>query len=47
MLAIPQAPGLVAVVERTPETFRYDRYLPAAVGRAAVLRLRAAFLYAD
>ena len=46
-LEIPQAPGLVAVVERGPSIFRYDRYLPAAVGRASVLRLRAAFAFAD
>jgi len=46
-LEVPQAPGIVAVVERTPGTFRYDRYLPAEVGRAEVLRLRAAFVAAD
>ena len=46
-LEVPQVPGLVAVVERGPSTFRYDRYLPAAVGRGQVLRLRAAFAYAD
>jgi len=46
-LVVPQLPGLVAVVERTPAVFRYDRYLPASVGRATVLRLRAAFRYAD
>ena len=46
-LVVPQVPGLLAVVERTPEVFRYDRYLPAAVGRASVLRLRAQFLHAD
>lgn len=46
-LEIPQAPGLVAVVERGPSTFRYDRYFPAEVGDAEVLRLRAAFRYAD
>ena len=46
-LEIPQAPGLVAVVERGPTTFRYDRYLPAEVGDGEVLRLRAAFHYAD
>jgi hypothetical protein len=46
-LVVPQAPGLVAVVERTPETYRYDRYLPASMGPARVLRLRAAFRYAD
>ena len=44
-LEVPQAPGLVAVVERNPAMFRYDRYLPAEVGRASVLRLRAAFEY--
>ena len=44
-LEIPQAPGLVAVVERGPSTYRYDRYLPAEVGDAEVLRLRAAFPY--
>jgi hypothetical protein len=46
-LVVPQAPGLVALVERTPSTFRYDRYLSAQTGRAQVLRLRAAFRYAD
>ena len=46
-LEVPQAPGLVAVVERNPGLFRYDRYLPAEVGRAEVLRLRAAFVAAD
>jgi len=46
-LEIPQSPGLVAVVERGPSTFRYDRYLPAEVGRAQVVRLRAAFTFAD
>ena len=46
-LEIPQAPGLVAVVERGPSTFRYDRYFPREVGDAEVLRLRAAFAYAD
>ena len=46
-LEIPQAPGLVAVVERGPSTFRYDRYFPAEVGDGEVLRLRAAFHYAD
>ena len=46
-LEIPQSPGLVAVVERGPATWRYDRYLPAAVGRARVLRLRAAYSFAD
>jgi hypothetical protein len=46
-LVVPQAPGLVALVQRTPSVFRYDRYLPAATGRAQVLRLRAAFQYAD
>ena len=43
---IPQSPGLVAIVERGPSTFRYDRYLPASVGRAQVVRLRAAYIYA-
>ena len=46
-LEIPQAPGLVAVVERTPAIWRYDRYLPAEVGDAEVLRLRAAFRCVD
>ena len=46
-LIVPQAPGIVAAVVRTPEIFRYDRYLPASVGRAQVLRLRAAFTFAD
>jgi hypothetical protein len=44
-LEVPQAPGLVAVVERGPSIYRSDRYLPAEVGRASVLRLRAAFLF--
>ena len=44
-IEVPQAPGIVAVVERNPAMFRYDRYLPAEVGRAAVLRLRAAYEY--
>jgi hypothetical protein len=46
-LEVPQSPGLVAVVERGPSVYRYDRYLPAEVGRASVLRLRAAFQFAD
>ena len=46
-LEIPQAPGLVAVVERGPSTFRYDRYFQAEVGDGEVLRLRAAFASAD
>jgi hypothetical protein len=46
-LIVPQMPGLVALVERTPDLYRYDRYLPAFVGRAQVLRLRASFRYAD
>lgn len=46
-LEVPQIPGLLALVERTPATHRYDRYLPATVGRAEVLRLRAAFVAAD
>jgi hypothetical protein len=46
-LLVPQAPGIVAVVERDADTWRYDRYLPADVGRARVLRLRAAFRFAD
>ena len=43
---IPQSPGLVAIVERGPSTFRYDRYLPASVGRSQVVRLRAAYIHA-
>ena len=46
-IIVPQAPGLVALVERTPDLYRYDRYFTAQTGRAAVLRLRAAFRYAD
>lgn len=46
-LEIPQSPGLVAAVERGPSSWRYDRYLPAGVGRAQVLRLRAAYSFAD
>jgi hypothetical protein len=46
-LEIPQIPGLVAAVSRGPGTFRYDRYLPAAVGTLRVLRLRATFLRGD
>jgi hypothetical protein len=45
-LVVPQLPGLLAVVERTPDVYRYDRYFPAAVGRAEVLRLRASFRFA-
>ncbi len=44
---VPQVPGIVAVVERGPGTYRYDRYLPAAMGEGQVLRLRAAFLRED
>lgn len=44
-IEVPQAPGIVAVVERNPSMFRYDRYLPAQVGNASVLRLRAAYEY--
>ncbi|MCA1829769.1 MAG: hypothetical protein ABR567_23080 [Myxococcales bacterium] len=44
-LEVPQVPGIVAIVERSPATYRYDRYFPAEVGRASVLRLRAAFEY--
>lgn len=40
-LAIPQLPGLVAVVERTPAIFRRDRYLTQSA--AKIVRLRAAF----
>ena len=46
-LQVPQIPGLLALVERTPAAHRYDRYLPASVGRATVLRLRAAFASDD
>jgi hypothetical protein len=42
---VPQSPGLVAVVERGPGTFRYDRYFPASVGRKKVVRLRAAYRF--
>ena len=44
-LEVPQLPGVVAIVQRTPSMYRYDRYLPAEVGRAVVIRLRAAFEY--
>jgi len=44
-IEVPQLPGVVAIVLRTPGMFRYDRYLPAAVGRATVVRLRAAYAY--
>jgi len=44
-LEVPQVPGLVAIVQRNPAMYRYDRYFPAEVGRAAVLRLRVAFEY--
>jgi hypothetical protein len=46
-LQVPQIPGLLALVERTPAALRRDAYLPASVGRAAVVRLRAAFVPAD
>jgi hypothetical protein len=46
-LVVPQVPGLVAIVERTRETYRYDRYVPASAGRAEIRRLRAAFPCAD
>jgi len=46
-LVVPQVPGLIAIVERTPDTYRYDRYVPASAGRAEIRRLRAAFPYAD
>jgi hypothetical protein len=39
-LVIPQRPGLLAVVLRTPGTFRYERYLTHALGRAVIHRLR-------
>lgn len=42
-LRVPQLPGLLALVERTPQTFRHDRYLTEAAGPAAVIRLRVAF----
>ena len=45
-LMVPQMPGLVALVERTEDVYRYDRYFPAEVGRAEVLRLRASFRFA-
>jgi len=46
-LTVPQVPGLLALVERAPAVYRCDRYFTAAVGRAKVLRLRAAFALAD
>jgi hypothetical protein len=46
-LIVPQLPGLIALVERTKDLYRYDRYLPAFVGRAEVVRLRASFRYAE
>lgn len=39
---VPQLPGAVAVVEREPWLFRYERYLNAAVGDAVVHRLHLA-----
>jgi hypothetical protein len=45
-LVVPQLPGLVALVERTADLYRYDRYLPVAAGRCEVFRLRAAFRFA-
>jgi hypothetical protein len=41
-LAIPQLPGLVAVVERTPHAYRRDRYLTQ--GAAKIIRLRSTFI---
>jgi hypothetical protein len=40
-LVIPQLPGLLAVVERTPAIFRRDRYLTQSA--EPIVRLRAAF----
>jgi hypothetical protein len=41
-LAIPQLPGLVAVVERAPHLYRRDRYLTQ--GAAKIIRLRSTFI---
>lgn len=38
-VALPQIPGLLAVVGRSGETRRYERYLSHQVGRARVHRL--------
>ena len=46
-LQVPQLPGLLTLVERTPNLHRYDRYVPASVGGARIVRLRAAFARAD
>ena len=46
-LRVPQMPGLLALVERTPTTYRHDRYLPESAGDATVVRLRAAFTRVD
>ncbi len=42
-LVVPQLPGLLAAVVRTPQTFRYERYLPHSVGRTVIYRLRVAW----
>lgn len=42
-LVVPQQPGLLSAVLRVPGVYRYERYLPHGVGRAAVWRLRVAY----
>lgn len=45
-LIVPQQPGLVAVIQRTPEVYRYEEYLTHRAGRAEVFRLRLQLAYA-
>lgn len=44
---VPQVPGLCAVVGRTPDTGRHQRYLNHRVGERAVLRVTLVLLPAD
>ena len=39
-LILPHAPGIISLVERTPEVSRYDARLTHKTGRAEVFRLR-------
>ena len=41
--SLPQAPGQLGLVRRSPTGSRFDRYLSCHVGRSAVWKLRVAF----
>jgi hypothetical protein len=41
---VPQQPGSVAIVERDPRTYRYERYLDHRVAQGVIYRLRLALL---